>query len=447
MDIHAKYAVRPSVSLPQFVSGVFRHDFFKEKWEIEFPPLDVVRAVEFSYHGGKNGFYIDGPTVMEDLYEIDINSAFPWAMRELPSFIGGRYRRVDRFVPGSVGVYCLSGEVSPRTRYPIIFDHTFRPVAGGFEDTWTTSYETEKALESDDVKVTKCWGYVWEPKDAEGPNPFRDYVDHFYKLKEETPKDDPYYNFYKIALNSLYGKLVGVIDEYELERLTTSGAAEEGELGHGSSGDEPPTRESQEAVLREHAFAVNYKWDEALGRFVHVQKKSVAGQMYHPFIASLITGRVRALIYELETKYKAVHTATDSIKTAIKPEERKGLGGWKQECFGRCYLFRNKLYLHFDKTGKRASEGSWARDLSEDGQWLVKSAFHGFKGPFQSLFDNRRKLIRDGKIKYKYRHVVGLREGLRRGETPADFVWREETMRLQKEKPHVKGESVRAGGL
>src|SRR4029077_12777136 len=61
LDIHEKYAVRPSVSLPQFVSRVFRHDFFKGDWKIEFPPLDVVRAAELSYHGGKNGYYLEGP--------------------------------------------------------------------------------------------------------------------------------------------------------------------------------------------------------------------------------------------------------------------------------------------------------------------------------------------------------------------------------------------------
>jgi hypothetical protein len=35
-----------------------------------------------------------------------------------------------------------------------------------------------------------------------------------------------------------------------------------------------------------------------------------------------------------------------------------------------------------------------------------------------------------GKISYTYTHVVGLREGLRRGETPADFVKRFEVLKL-----------------
>ncbi len=435
MDIHEKYEVRPSVSLPQFVSRVFRHDFMKSDWKMDFPPLEIVRAAELSYHGGKNGKYcpypghcrqsdIDAPPVgqckkpevYDDCTEVDINSAFPWAMRELPSFVGGRYRRVDRYERGLVGVYSLSGRVDPRTKYSLVFDHGFRTVRGAFENLWHSSYETEKILASEEVSVAKCWGYVWEPKDADGPNPFRDYVDHFYKLKETTPKDDPYYNFYKIALNSLYGKLVGAVEEHDVERFA-------------QTEDEAMAKE---ALFRERGISIDYKWDEALNTYLRVEKENVAGQMYHPFIASLITGRVRALIFDLERKFKAVHTATDSIKTLGAISETQGLGGWKEECKGRCYLFRNKLYLHFDKTGRRAKEGSWARDVQEDGQWLVKGAFHGFKGPFVELYNGRRELIRKGEVTYKYKHVVGLREGMRRGETPADFVTREETLRLRK---------------
>jgi len=412
VEIHDKYQVRPSVSLPQFIARVFRHDFFKPGWKVEFPPLDCVRAAELSYHGGKNGFYLEGPEVIDNVSEIDINSAFPWAMRELPSFVGGKYYRVDHFVGGvgNVGVYCLSGRVDDRAKYPLIFSHGFQPVRGAFDNVWTTSHETAAALESPDVKITKCWGWIWEPADPDGPNPFRDFVDHFYHLKDTTPKTDPYYHFYKIALNSLYGKLVGAVEEHDVDILTADSAD----------------------GFKEKGVESDYRWDEALKTYVRISREYVAGQMYHPFIASLITGRVRALIHGLETKYEALHTATDSIKTLKPVQEKKGLGGWKLECRGRCYLFRNKLYLHFDKTAKPPDEKAWNFGLTENGQQLAKAAFHGFKGPFRELFDRRRELLEKGEMKYSYTHVVGLREGMRRGETPADFVRRTEIMKLIK---------------
>lgn len=412
VQIHAKYQVRPSISLPQFIARVFRHDFFKKGWRIEFPPLECVRAAELSYHGGKNGYYLDGPQMLDDVSEIDINSAFPWAMHDLPSFVGGKYVKTDKYVPGPVGIFSLSGNVDPKTKYPLVFDHGFRAVRGPFENVWTTSYETAAILSSSDVTVTKCFGWIWEPKNPDGPNPFRAFVDHFYHLKETTPKSDPYYHFYKIALNSLYGKLVGAVEEHDVDILA-------GENGEG--------------VSVEKGVKTDYHWDEALKAYIRVAKENVAGQMYHPFIASLITGRVRALIHGLETKYQALHTATDSIKTLMPVEEKPGLGGWKLECSGRCYLFRNKLYLHFDKAGKEPPKEAWNYGLKENGQQLTKAAFHGFKGPFRELFDRRHELLTKGEMEYTYRHVVGLREGMRRGETPADFVTRREIMKLKRE--------------
>ena len=418
--------------MPQFIARVFRHDFLgpspqteagatsvpraskkptKVGWTVEFPPLDCVRAAELSYHGGKNGFYLDGPQVLDNVSEIDINSAFPWAMRNLPSFIGGQYRKVDSYKAGHAGVYCLTGTVAPTTKYPLLFSHGFRAIKGPFENVWTTSYETESALSSSEIDITGCWGWIWEPADVNGPNPFRDFVEHFYKLKDTTPKTDPYHHFYKIALNSLYGKLVGAVEEHDVDILTAD-----------SDGN-----------FNEKGLESDYKWDEALKTYVRTSKEFVAGQMYNPFIASLITGRVRALIHGLETKYQALHTATDSIKTLRPVEEKKGLGGWKLECRGRCYLFRNKLYLHFDKTAKPPDEKAWNFGLTENGQQLTKAAFHGFKGPFRELFDRRRELIKNGEMEYSYTHVVGLREGMKRGETPADFVRRTETMKLKRE--------------
>lgn len=402
MDIHAKYKVRPSVSLPQFISRVFRHDFFKGSEKIAFPPVEVVKAAEFSYHGGKNGLYASRG-VYEDVYEADINSAFPWAMRELPTFLSGRFETVHGWAgPDKVGVYCLTGETDPAAVYPLIFDHLFRRVDGAFEGLWHTSYETEKILAADFVKTKKIWGYIWHPGGSTS-NPFRDFVDHFYKLKAETPREDPYYNFYKIALNALYGKLVGVIEEHELSRYV----------------DEED---------KDHLYVPeDYVWDSALNCYARTRTAHKAGQMYNPFIASLITGRVRALLYDLETKYEALHSATDSIKTRKSIKEKPGLGGWKEECFGRCYIFRNKLYLHFDK-----SAGEGKRGIKEDGQRLVKYALHAYKGSVEDLYKNRVQLLRDGSMKYKYTRPVGLREGLRRKMTPGDFVEREETVTLKR---------------
>lgn len=412
MGIHHKYKVRPSISLPQFASRVFRHDFFKPGDKIEFPPVEIVKAAELSYHGGKNGFYAE-PGVYEDVTEVDINSAYPWAMHELPNFTRGSYETVDSWAgPDVAGIYEISGWTDPKAIYPLVFDSLFKRVDGHFDGVWTTSYEFERIASASFVRITKIRGYVWREHKSHGGNPFRAFVDHFFRLKNETPRDDPYYQFYKIVLNALYGKLVGVVEERELIDL--------------------------EGADMETSVRKDFKWDSALGKYVKSVAKSTAGQMYNPFIATLITGKVRALLYDLEVKYKALHSATDSIKTRMKISEKPGLGGWKEECSGRCWIFRNKLYLHFDKTGKKGAvrgifdEGAKGKAQPMLRQGLCKYALHAYKGTVEDLYKNRVQLLKDGKMDYEFTHVVGLREGLRRGETPGDFVRRTETLNLRR---------------
>jgi len=462
MEFHALYQVSPSISLPSYAAKVFRRHFMRANESIPFPPDEVVKASELSYHGGKNGKYFDVPTVMEDLAEVDINSAYPHAMNALPGITKGRFMRVEAFKEDAVGVYCISGYIEERhmlSKYRLVYDHGFKVVRGKgndrtyFKDLWHTCYEVEAMLKNSAVKVTGIWGYVWRP-DEKADNPFRRFVEHFYSKKESTPKTDPHYHFYKIVLNALYGKLVSTI-----------------EVQSGEGEDE--IRALREMGVDMPAFIrIDERFDKVLGRNVSVAKNWRAGSMYNPFLASLITGHARRYLYELEVDLEAVHSATDSVKTRHLVEAVKGLGGIKVECHGRCYLFRNKLYLHMSKDttycghkhpklledgtpNPRAGEmkppftypsryltykdGKYQMVphpkageplVDHDGQHLCKVALHGYKGPLWVLFEGRHQLIAEGKMTYTYTHVVGLREGLRRGLAPCDFIPVEETLSL-----------------
>jgi hypothetical protein len=163
-----------------------------------------------------------------------------------------------------------------------------------------------------------------------------------------------------------------------------------------------------------------------------------AGAFYSPFWASFVTSHTRAYLYKLETKLHALHAATDSVKATTPHEAVKGLGGLKIECFGRCYLFRNKLYLHFSRDSTycghkeppyKAPDGT---PLVEDGQHLCKVGMHGFKGQVHELFTARHRLLVEHRLAYSYEHCVGLREGIRRKEQPCDFVPRHEVLELRR---------------
>lgn len=424
LGVHKEYDITPCVSLPQLAGRILRHHFFRRGETFPFPPEPCRVASELSYHAGKNGFYVK-PGVYEDLYEYDINSAFPCAMRELPQIVKGRYAYVKKFRCGYMGIYRIKGRVPKTNRYPVVFDSAFAPVKGHFRDLWITGYEIQCLRESrQQFRIIDGW--IWRHDKTYRHSPLGEFVDRFWKLKSESPKG-PKRDTYKNILNSLYGKFAACVEK----RPTIQTAYGPVEINDG----------------------------EAPRRYF------VAGALYHPFIATQITGYVRARLWELERRGKALHAATDSIKSRHDLSVSDGLGGIKKETFGRCYLFRNKLYLHFAKdtslcghnlergwlyvsqedrrglnevqerrrTGYRddKTEGRTLGKLFDsDGQHLCKFGLHGFKGSVFFLYKHRKALLNRGYLDYEYDHMVQLREGFKRNERICDMTRRKERLLL-----------------
>ena len=416
LEYHNKYKVRPCVSLPQFASRVFRHYFIQKNEVIKFPPIPCVRGAELSYHGGKNHYHFDKPRVVENVYEADIISAYPYAMSKLPQFSEGKYSRVYSYTPGFCAVYRVTGMVTGG--YPLIFDHSFNPVMGPFENLWITGFELELAMKSPYIQIECKEGWIWEPSPSYKHSPLAEYVKHFFELKQKTPKTDPNYHFYKIAMNALYGKFQQAIEQRETVIV--------------DDGKGNPV-----------AMGLNGRFDSALGCIVSVNSQFKAGGLYNPFIATQITAFVRAMLYRYEVQYEALHSATDAIKTTHKIKSSSGLGGFKIEAFGRCYFFRNKLYLHFSKSfeycshnkredGSPKSKDELQKMIWDKGQHLCKYGLHGYKGTVEDLYANRERLLSGGFYEYEYDHMVGLREGLRRRETVCDMTRRKERLSLTK---------------
>src|SRR3990167_5450722 len=354
IEQHKKFNIRICVSASQFSMRVFRHFFIKPGEVIQFPPN--YRKSILSYHGGKNGYYFKGVSVVEKCYEIDIRSAYPYALWSLPQFIKGYFSYVTKFCPGLCGIYAVSGKAVD-CKYTVIYDHGFKPVKGIFKEIYLTNFEIEEGLRTGELQITDIHGCIWQPDKTYMHNPFKEYVEKFYELKENS-KTFSEKQLYKILLNSLYGKLVQTID-------VTSEIID----------DDPEfiiTDEDGRIEIEESFHEHHYR----------------AGGMFNPFLASLVTGFVRAYLHRLEHRYEAIHSSTDSIKTVLPVEETGGLGGLKNELCGKCVILRNKLYLHYDENEK-----------------LKKYALHGFLGTPAQLKNLYEKKIN----KYAVNEFTGVR--------------------------------------
>lgn len=355
VDMHEEYDVPISISAPQFAMRVFCKHHLKEEEAIRLPSDRILSASIHSYHGGKNGYYCK-PGLYKDCKEIDISSAYPAAMKALPSFLAGSYQHTRIVRRDVVGVYMIRGKVG-RCRYPIFLTHDGQPIYGESKVSglWVTCYELWEALDRGEVELETVSGWVWVPEEG-ARNPLSSFVDEYYAKKEATPKTDPRYQTYKLLLNSCYGKFIQNIEqEPEADVEVTDGEVRK--------------------------VPVTYK----------------AGGMFHPFIASLITGYVRAYLHRMEHDFQAIHSSTDSIKTILPVKQEdlpRGLGGLNVEIAGDCVVLRNKLYLHW--AGER--EGM-----------PKKYALHGFWG---SVGDLVRVLDTRNNV-YEVEHIFRLREAHR----------------------------------
>ncbi|MCS7231741.1 MAG: DNA polymerase [Elusimicrobiota bacterium] len=353
---HKTYDVTLSFSNANFSERIFRHYFIDEYMNIRLPPKEWIEPCILSYHGGKNGYYLpkeEGVYLLKDGIEVDIVSAYPYAMVNLPSFSRGYYKEVDKIVEEYEGIYIVDGYCL-NDKYPVLFTHDFKviPYKEKIENLCITSYELKEAIKSNEIEIKKVKGIVYIPKSD--INPLKDFVLEFFE-KKKTANNEDEKMLYKIILNSLYGKFIQSIE-----------------------------KESKK----------NYDYVQEGDKIKRVEKEYIAGSCFNPFIASLITGFVRAYLHQLEHRYNAYHSSTDSIIIKNQKVENIGKNLGQLEIKVRdadCYLIRNKMYI-------------WIR-----GDEIIKYATHGFLGTPEQLLE----MIRLKKYEYEVEKMIKVREAER----------------------------------
>lgn len=357
VQMHDEYDVPTCISAPHFASSVFRHQFLTD--EIALPNERLEQHGLYSYHGGKNGYYHDGPTDLRNIRQYDIRSAYPEAMRQLPDPTRSTWRPYVGYAPGTHSVWRATIDYRP-CQYRGIQNNagTWIALAGRYT-IHITGYEMDAMLARNEVTILRAIGHVMD-----GPlgGALVEYVDRFYELKSTTPHETERVTA-KLFLNSLYGKFFQKVP-----------------LG----------------------IVGSYVWEtgEYIASDLESDSDFVAGGLYHPPIASLITGYVRAKMHQLEHKYDAIMTSTDGIFARRDPDPAD-IGtqlGMLDMATGRLRIWRERLYV-FDA-------GDHPIERCTDATCKMhKAALHGFRGNAVELTSIP---LASGRYTYTAQQVVTL---------------------------------------
>jgi hypothetical protein len=374
-DLHQEFDLSQTVSVADMAARIFRHSYLEST--IPQPPRAILECGLNSYHGGKNNLSV-APGWYRDVSSLDISSAYPHAMAGFPSFYEeSLYKKYSATRPKQVpalGVYRVHGYVND-CAWPCLFAHNFTPMRGeSVPGVCVSGYELNEALRSGEFKPSKVIGWFYDAEKDRHDPPLRRFVNEFY-MRKEAEKDKPKRAMYKFILNSISGKF---IQTRKREKVTHV------DIDDGSITD---------------------------------SSDLVAGGMFHPFIASLITGHTRARIHQLEHQFSALHTATDGIFTQkkIRIKKESGLGALVNEAQGDLLLLRNKLYVLYGDAPPDPKDPVPSSVYA--GKFIIKAALHGFAGSVSDL----EALVVKNRRAYKATRVNRLRSSLKRGMTPNEF--------------------------
>lgn len=367
IDLHEQYDVPLCMSAPHFAARVFRHAFLHT--EIPLAEGSLEQLGLDSYHGGKNGYYLPKPALLKAIWHYDIRSAYPEAMAQLPDIETGRWEARDAYERGTHSLWratvttepceygaiqCRAGHYQRRYRggcnracsRPLRDE---RPDAGGKHPSndhhavtvYTTGYELDAAIARNEVTIIEASGYVFVGSVG---GPLTDYVTTFYRLKRYA-RNDVEKAAAKLFLNSLYGKFFQKVP-----------------LGNVTGFD----IDSMEIVMTDPSQDFDYE----------------AGGLYHPPIASLITGYVRAKIHTLEHRYHSIMTSTDGF-FAYEPPDMSMIGdelGMLSVEQGSLRIWRERLYVFTPAIVKHT------KDCAEGCQEKHETyALHGFRAKLNDL--------------------------------------------------------------
>ncbi len=258
---------------------------------MEKPPDEVREAGRYAYAGGRFEMFRLGRTA-GPIYSLDINSAYPYGIWQLPSLAGGtwnkqigRPKRLARFGVYHVRLLPVSGDsfleraIGPLFHRDKLGNISFPWIVDG----WYWSPEVQNLLRLHPERYEIVEG--WEFKSATNERPFLWVSDVYDKRREWKSRGIAGEIALKLQLNSLYGKM-----------------------------------------------AQRVGWNE---------EKRAAPQWHQLEWAGWVTSNTRAMLWELMSRiprHDIIAVETDGLYTTMSPNRlgianSSNLGGWEIEVY------------------------------------------------------------------------------------------------------------------
>jgi hypothetical protein len=218
-----KFTIKNFSTLPSLTFGNFKKNYLKEN-QITQISGQIENNIRKSFTGGAVDMYIPFNNENENLIALDVNSLYPYAMKEFDFPIGEpTYFQGDITLGNKDAFGIFHCEItSPKyLEHPILQTHVktkagIRTIAplGNWND-WLTSPEIENARKFGyNFKILE--GYTFQKG-----NPFQEYISDLYALRLFYPKSDPMNYIAKLFMNAFYGRF-GMKDDFNEIRIVNN---------------------------------------------------------------------------------------------------------------------------------------------------------------------------------------------------------------------------------
>lgn len=341
-SLHENENVAMTITPASFSSKIFKKNFLTNRLFLERDESKL-KLIWSTYHGAR--FESIGRGFFEDYNMYDVNSLYPYAMKMSPLNFSNTPMSnltLNDIERGAMGFCRVEFKYRSPVAYPCLPVREEKLVFPYSGVSYCTSHELLNAL--NDIDIISFSAVGWYPAHEDINHPLSKYIDYVYNEKQliahqikDLEKENNDYNYEeimrlqieylksKLKMNSLYGKFAQRNPVYD------------------ASSD---------------------------------KNISLAGAMFKPDFASLITGYSRKVIHDYMTKYGTIYCDTDSIISKADIEDTFDLGGLKKEHENIDFMIiRSKLYFGLNP----------AHDT------VKKAAKHGFRISKQDAFDLLRK--------------------------------------------------------